>query len=197
MKNYVCESLGDYLNKDKKINESNSEDLAFDISQAVYTLINGDDVDYEPDEDVNDEINVELQSICDLSLDDLEDEDVVNGLSYDKLLCIKDVLVKHDMMNESLDKKKLKKLNEGVSKSFEEAMLKLDNVISKDDELHDIYSSILGDDTSNNEKIIKIEQFLENAENLEILNYYLPNKSNLRDLAEYIVNTEMEYVNES
>jgi hypothetical protein len=73
-------------------------------------------------------------------------------------------------------------------------MLKLDDVISKDDELHDIYSSILGDDTSNNEKIIKIEQFLENAENLEILNYYLPNKRNLRDFAEYIVNTEMEYV---
>ena len=85
----VKESLDDNL----------KEDLIFDIVQSVESLINGDDVEYEPSEELNEKIEKSLRKI-NLSMDDLNDEDVLNQIPINILLKVKKILVNYGVMND-------------------------------------------------------------------------------------------------
>ncbi|MFW6311389.1 MAG: hypothetical protein ACOC1K_04050, partial [Nanoarchaeota archaeon] len=96
----VNESINEGIVKDQTI-----ADLIMEISEAVYNLINGDDVDYFPEEDVLLEIENDLQKLFGLSLEDLSDEESILelGLSYDELIRIKEYLVNKGFLNENLN----------------------------------------------------------------------------------------------
>ena len=118
MKKLVNESVESFLNEEMSYEEFTDSDvrgMCFDIASTVQSMLEGDDVNFEP---ISDEERENLENELGWDLEDLADSDNLEDTSPENVYDIYTVLVSHGYLNESLNEAKKKKWIQKAFKSI-------------------------------------------------------------------------------
>jgi len=115
MNQLVNESVESFLNEMtyREFTDSDVREICFDIASTVQTMLEGDDVDFEP---ISDEEREKLENELGWDLDDLADSDNLEDTSPRNVYDVYKILVSHGYLNESLNEAKKKK--KWIQKAF-------------------------------------------------------------------------------
>ena len=80
----------------KQFRDSNVREICFDIASTVQTMLEGDDVDFEP---ISDEEREKLENELGWNLDDLADSDNLEDTSPENVYNIYSILISHGYLN--------------------------------------------------------------------------------------------------